>query len=117
MTPEYAKSVYRRFLTNSVAIRRYTGKAGPDRTVTEAQCRAWIRADPLRQEPLVGELKELVYHAVVLVEDLENAGFPLPLTGSDKVVFQGKEFTISFPDNATRSVGTELIAYNLRVKG
>lgn len=117
MTPEYAELVYRRFLTNSVTIRRYTGKAGPDRTVTEVECRAWIRADPLRQEPMVSDLKELVYHAVVLVEDLANAGFPLPLNGADKLVFQGKEFAVSFPDNATRSVGTELIAYNLRVKG
>lgn len=117
MNINYAKSVYRRFLTNHVTVRRYIGPAGPNRTPIDVPCRAWVRADPLRPQQMVSDVTEFVYRCIVLAEDLENAGFPLPLTTADKVVFQGKEMAVSFPDNATRTVGDTLVAYNIRVRG
>jgi hypothetical protein len=119
MTPEQGKSIHRRFLTNRAAIRRFTGPAGPNRTATDVEVHAWVkrfRAGP-GTGALVSDVMQADYAAVVLVEDLVAAGFALPITTADKLVFNGKEFAISFPDSATRTVGTELVAYNLMVKG
>jgi hypothetical protein len=115
MTPDQARSTYRRYLPDRVAIRRYSGPAGPNRTPNDTPCRARVKGDSAGV--LVGDVMQFSYHAVVLVEDLELGGFILPLTTADKLVFQGKELAISFPDNATRSVGGELIAYNVLAKG
>jgi hypothetical protein len=119
MTPEQAKSSYRRALTNRASIRRFSGPAGPNRSATDVECRAWVRrfrAGP-GTGPLVGDVMQAEFLAIVLVEDLVAAGFALPITTADKLVFNGREMAISFPDNATRTVGTELIAYNLTIKG
>jgi hypothetical protein len=114
---DYAISLHRRFLTNRVTVRRYSGAAGPNRITTDVECRAWVRADPLRPQQMVSDVTEFVYRCIVSAEDLRNAGFPLPLTTADKVVFKGKEMAVSFPDNATRTVGDTLVAYNIRVRG
>jgi hypothetical protein len=117
MNVDYAKSLHRRFLTNRVTVRRYTGPAGPNRTATDVDCRAWVRADPLRPQQMVSDVTEFVFRCIVSAEDLERGGFPLPLTTADKVIFQGREMAVSFPDNATRTVGDTLVAYNIRVRG
>lgn len=119
MTPDQARSAYRRHLKEPIAIRRFSGKAGPDRTATDTPCRGHVRAArPGTEVPaqLIGDVMEFYFAAIVLVEDLETAGFTLPLTTADKLVFRGREMAISFPDDATRSVDGELIAYNVRVK-
>jgi hypothetical protein len=117
MNIDLARSTYRRFLTNKVTVRRYNGPAGPNRTSIDVECRAWVRADPLRPQQMVSDVTEFVFRCIVLAEDLENAGFPVPLTTADKVLFKGKEMAVSFPDNATRTVGDTLVAYNIRVRG
>lgn len=116
MNPEYAKAVYRRHLTNKVVIRRYTG-SGPSRTPADVTCRASVKADNMQSNQLADNVKELTYRAVVLVEDLVAGGFALPMTTADKMVFDGKEMAISFPDRATRTVGETLLAYNVRARG
>ena len=119
MNIDLAKSIYRRSLTNQVTIRRFTGPAGPNRATTDVTCRAWIKRARAAggATTLVSDVMQFELTAVVLVEDLVAGGFPLPITTADKLVFDGKEMAISFPDKATRSVGTELLAYNLTVKG
>lgn len=114
MTPETARSMYRRFLTDTVSVRRFTG-SGPARTASDTPCRARVKG--INAGTLVGDVMQSGYTAVVLVEDLITAGFALPLTTGDKLVFHGKELAISFPDNATRAIADELIAYNLQLKG
>lgn len=119
MNLDLAKSTHRRLLTNKVTVRRYVGQAGPNRVSIDVDCRAWIkRARALGgASALVSDVMQAEFTAVVLVEDLVVAGFALPITTADKLVFNGREMAISFPDDATRSVGTELVAYNLTVKG
>jgi len=119
VSPDYAKSAYRRGLTNQVTIRRFSGPAGPNRAKVDVDCRAWIKRARAAggAATLVSDVMQYEYTAVVLVEDLVAGGLALPITTADKLVFDGREMAISFPDNATRSVGTELIAYNLTVKG
>jgi hypothetical protein len=114
---DYAKGLHARFLTNKVTVRRYVGSPGPNRTTIDADCRASIRADPLRPQQMVSDVTEFVFRCVVLAEDIEAGGIAAPLTIADKVIYQGKEMAISFPDGATRTIEGELIAYNIRVRG
>lgn len=70
-----------------------------------------------RPVELIGSTNQYDYNALVFAPDLIDGGFVLPITGSDKLVRNGKEYAISFPDNATRAEGPELVAYELKVRG
>jgi hypothetical protein len=115
ITPDQARSSYRRYLTHTVAIRRYTGPAGPNRASVDTPCRARLRG--AAAGVLVGDVMQFNFLAIILVEDLVAGGFALPITTGDKLVFGTRELAINFPDNATRSVDGELIAYVLSAKG
>jgi hypothetical protein len=115
ITAEYTRSAYRRQVTHQVAIRRYTGPAGPNRAAVDTPCHCRIRG--AGAGVLIGDVMQFNFMAIVLVEDLVAGGFTLPLTTADKFLFNGRELAINFPDNATRAVGPDLIAYVLSVKG
>jgi hypothetical protein len=119
VTPEFARSRYKVHLEDTIAIRRFTGPAGPNRTFTDTTAHAKVRADPGSPHALIGDVMQYFFLAVVSIEDLEAAGFALPITTADKVIHQGRELAISFPDKRTRSVGTGgvTVAYVLRLKG
>jgi hypothetical protein len=108
------KSLYRRTLRERVLIRRYTG-TGPGRTSVDVSCRAKIIGDS--SGVLVGDVRQFEFDAVVLAEDLATGGIALPLTPADKLVLQGREMAIMFPDNATRSDEGVLVAYQIKAKG
>ena len=78
-------------------------------------CRARLRG--AAAGVLVGDVMQFNFLAIILVEDLVAGGFALPITTGDKLVFGTRELAINFPDNATRSVDGELIAYVLSAKG
>lgn len=116
MPVELAMSLYARTLTEPVAIRRYTG-AGPNRPYNDYPTRARVNGD--RAEQLIGTNQEYNYSAILSAPDLVNAGFGLPVTNSDKLIWRGRECAIVFPDAATRSDpdGTVLLALELKIKG
>lgn len=117
MSPAQVEAVYRRGCTQQVRIRRYTGSGGgrtsTDYPASPAYARAKISGD--NAGVLVGNVLQYSYDAVVLVDDL--TGLTLPITSADTLVWSGKEYSIEFPDNATRSVNGELIAYQIKAKG
>lgn len=115
ITADQARSTYRRNLTHQVAIRRFTGPAGPNRTFADTPCRARVRG--AAAGALIGDVMTFDFLAVILVEDLVAGGFTLPITTGDKLIFGTRELAINFPDNATRAVGPDLIAYVLHAKG
>lgn len=113
-TADQTISLYRRTLREQLAIRRYSGTA-PNRTFIDTPCKGRVWGD--RPAELIGSTNQYDYNAVVFVPDLVDGGFALPITANDKLVRNGKELAISFPDNATRAEGADLIAYELKVRG
>jgi len=116
MPLQRTQSLYRRTLKDTVYIRRDSG-SGQDQTFTDYKARANVRGDGAAV--LIGDIEQYEYTAVVLVEDLVNAGLSLPVTEDDKLLLadKGKELAITFPDDATRSDEGTLVAYVLRAKG
>jgi hypothetical protein len=115
MNPATAAAVYRRRLQEPVAIRRFTGPAGPNRSAADYPARGHVKGTV--PEALVGDVMQQGAHALVLVEDLAAAGFTFPVTTGDKLVVGGKELAISFVDGWTHTVAGALRAYRLTVKG
>lgn len=111
---DQTRSLYARTLRENVAIRRFTGPATA-RVPHDYPCRGRVWGD--RPADLVGGTQQYDKRAVVFAPDLVNAGLSLPVTTADKLVHKGKELAISFPDNATRAEGDDLIAYELLVRG
>jgi hypothetical protein len=117
MTPEQARASYRRMMAvagETVLIRRYTG-TGANRPRFDAEVRA--RVTEYEPKELVGGIEQGDRKVVLLAEDLERAQFATPLRKGDKAVVRGKELNIEAPDNNTRRVQGELIAYELQVRG
>lgn len=115
MSPNLARSIYARLLRHPLAIRRYSGPAGPTRASADFACRGHIKGEGAAA--LVGDVMQNTYRAIVNAEDLATAGLALPITTADKVMLDGRELAISFVDGATDYVAGALRAYRLRVKG
>lgn len=121
MTPEQARASYRRMMAvagsgevRKVLVRRYTG-TGANRPRFDAEVRA--RVTGYQPHELVGTIVQGDRKVILLAEDLSRAQFPTPLRKGDKVVDAGKELNIEAPDDNTRRVQGELIAYELQVRG
>lgn len=117
MTPEEVKEIYRRYMDEvgeEVIIRRYFG-TGSNRNKFEVKVRA--RVVGFGPEELVGTIQQGDRKVIVLVEDLENFQFPLPLVKNDKCQVRGKELNIETPDENTRRIQGELVAYELQIRG
>jgi hypothetical protein len=117
MTPEQIKADYRAALDEVgevITIRRFTG-TGPNRPKFEVNVRA--RVTGFQPQEMIGGIQQGDRKAIVLHEDLVNAGFALPITNADFAVVQGRQHAIVAPDNATRRVAGETIAYELVIKG
>lgn len=113
-TVEQERSLYRRTLKESLVVRRYTGPAN-SRTAHDYACRGRVFGD--RPVELIGSANQYDYKAIVFAQDLVDLGFSFPITSADKLVYRGKELSITFPDMATRSAGDTTIAYELMVRG
>jgi hypothetical protein len=116
VTPDAARAMYRRRIGvgETIYIRRYTGQ-GTARPKYDAPVRARVVGyDP---KDFVGPIQQGDRRVIFLAEDLDAAQFTQPVTASDKAVVQGKELAIIAPDNSTRRLQGELIAYELQVRG
>ncbi|MCA0032760.1 hypothetical protein [Mesorhizobium sp. B263B2A] len=117
MTPTEIKTSYRRILSEvgePILIRRYTG-SGANRPRFDAPVLA--RVVGYQPHELVGTLVQGDRKLIVLVEDLIDAQFALPVVTGDKAVIRGVECNIEAADDSTRRIGTTLIAYELQVRG
>lgn len=117
MTPAQARSTYRRMMGlvgETVLIRRYTG-TGANRPRFDAEVTA--RVTEYEPKELTGTIQQGDRKLIVLAEDLMQAQFPTPIKKGDKAVVRGKELNIEAPDDNTRRIDGELIAYELQVRG
>jgi hypothetical protein len=116
MTPDAARAMYRRRIGvgEIIYIRRYTGQ-GTARPKYDAPVRA--RVVGYEPKELVGSVLQGDRRVIFLSEDLDAAQFAHPVLASDKAVVRGRELAIVAPDESTRRVQGELIAYDLTVRG
>lgn len=116
MTPAAAKASYRKAVDavgEDVKIRRYSGLGGA-RTYVEKTVKA--RVVGFAGAELVPGITQGERRLIVVAEDI-GSPITLPLTKDDLVVVRGAEMKIADPDDSTRRIGGELIAYELRVLG
>lgn len=117
MTPEEVTADYRAALAEYgeiITIRRFTG-TGPNRPKFEVDVRA--RVTGFAPNEMIAGIQQADRKAIVLHEDLVSAGLSLPITNSDFVWWQGRQYAIRVPDNATRRVSGVTIAYELQIVG
>ncbi|MPZ41307.1 MAG: hypothetical protein GEU95_25325 [Rhizobiales bacterium] len=117
MTPASVKASYRRMLDQvgePILVRRYTG-TGPNRPKADVEVRA--RVTGYEPHELIGAIQQGDRKVILLAEDLVAGGFALPITSADKVVVRGKELAIHAPDDSSRRIAGELVAYELQVRG
>lgn len=113
-TADQTRSLYARTLRENLKIRRFSGPVA-NRTPIDYACRGRVWGD--RPVELIGGMNQYDKRAVVFIPDLIQNGLSLPVTTADKLIHKGRELAISFPDNATRAEGDDLIAYELLVRG
>lgn len=94
----------------SITIRRYTAPTGDPRPKIEATVRAVVR--PVSGDELVGEIDQTYSTVITSPTGLSAL---LPLRASDKVVIQGRERNIEFPQPIYD--GDRLVRIVLTVKG
>lgn len=117
MTPASARDMYRRqiaALGEEITLRR----VNPSPTApTDKAVRA--RVSGYTPEELVGGISQADRKVILLAEDVEASGFPVPIkSGStDKLVIRGRQMMISEVDDSTVRVGSTLIAYKIRATG
>lgn len=125
MTPALARTIYRRARASegeSIKLRRYSG-SGASRTPTDYTMTALRVYRPTGDgDDLIGGLVQRDRQVIVMLEDVQASGFPLPINiTSDKVVLTREsgspELAIKDIDDDTRRVKGELIAFEMRVGG
>lgn len=117
MTPEVVKDTYRRMIDDggeAVFIRRYTG-SGTIKPKFDVQVRAKVSG--YAPDELVGGIVQGDRRVIILVQDLIDRQFAMPVLASDKAVVRGKELAIIAPDDSTRRIAGVLIAYELTARG
>jgi hypothetical protein len=70
-------------------------------------------------EELVGGITQGHRKVIVLAEDVESTGFPVPIArgGLDRVVVRGKTMMIEDVDDSTARLGGTLLAYLITASG
>lgn len=114
---------YRRMVAEAgepVWLRRYSG-TGASRTGYDYGP-VMARVTGYMPHELVGNVKQGDRKVVMMADEVEPAGFPLPFQPADKLVLRlgaldEKELNIEFADDSTRRVGGVLVAYELRAAG
>lgn len=117
MIPATVSNAYKRGFAIAgeiIKVRRYTD-VGTNRPFIEFSARA--RVQDYQAAELVGGITQGDRRVIMLAEDLATAGFPLPLTRTDKLIVRGKELAIHALDDSTRRINGELIAYDITAKG
>lgn len=116
MDAAQARRDYREMISDigeTITLRRNVASGPP----IEAQVLA--RVTGYQPKDLVGGIKQGDRRLIVLAEDVENTGFPVPFktNGSDKAVFRGHLLNIGLVDDSTRRIGGVLIAYDITATG
>lgn len=117
MSPDEIKTHYRSFMDDVgelVTIRRWYN-TGLVRTKFEAEVKARVTWESAGE--LAGAVHQGDANLIVLVDDLETAQFPLPITTNDRVVVRGRELTCYAVDANTRRVQGVLVAYEIKARG
>lgn len=107
------KAHYAAELKETIIVRRYTG-AGATRPKFDAEARG--KAWGYSGSELIGDIQQGDQRVLVLVDDLIDNGFTLPVTANDKVVVKGKEIAIVSPGQRKAPDGT-LVVYDLQARG
>jgi hypothetical protein len=113
---EEIRADYREMISEdgeTITLRRIN-QSGPP---IEATVRA--RVTGYQPKELVGGIKQGDRRVIVLAEDVETSGFPVPFKtgGTDKAVVREKALNIGVVDDSTRRVGGVLIAYDITATG
>ncbi|MGN6549754.1 MAG: hypothetical protein ACTHJ3_07665 [Pararhizobium sp.] len=116
MTPARLRAQYRRMLGaygETVTLRRTVPNGAP------IEASALARVTGYQPNELVSGIEQGDRKVILLAEDVETSGFPVPFktSGSDKIVARGTMLSIEAVDDSTRRVASVLIAYELRVRG
>jgi hypothetical protein len=106
-------AAYARELRETVKLRRFTG-AGAHRPMFEVSVRGKIWG--YAPHELVGGIIQGDRRVLVLVADLLDRQFALPLTTNEKVFAEGRELAIVNP-GVRKAPDGALIAYELQVRG
>jgi hypothetical protein len=113
MTPAAAIAAYRRQLRNgeTFVLRRLSGLGAGDYA-------ARGRVDGFTPSDFEAAIQQGTRTAIVLAEDVESSGFPLPfLEKQDRLIWAGKTLVVQSVDDATRRVAGVLIAFVLELVG
>lgn len=116
MTPSAARAMYRRQVAahgETVMLGRVVAN-GDD--IAKA---ARARVTGYKPEQLVGDIQQGDRKVIVLAEDVEATGFPVPFKtgGNDTVMIRDHLCAIVAVDDSTRRVAGTLIAYEITVRG
>lgn len=114
MNPDQARDSYNRAPLENVYIRRYT--AGRNARF-DWSCKALVRGFVPQEIVSGSSINQGDRRVILLYEDLIKEGFPLPLLPTDALIIRGKEVAINAIDDSTRRIGSELIAYDVHVRG
>lgn len=98
----------------SITLRRINTSPTPP---TDKTVRA--RVVGFTPEELVGGITQGHRKIIMLAEDVESSGFPVPIkaNSTDRVVVRGKTLMIENVDDSTRRVEGTLIAYEITASG
>jgi hypothetical protein len=117
MTPAEVRNAYSINMDavgETITLRRYTG-TGVGRVAHDTNVRA--RVSGYAERELVGTIQQGDRKIIMLVQDLEDEGFALPVTPNDKIVLRGTMIAIVTVDDSTRRIQGELIAYEIQARG
>lgn len=117
MTPAETKESYIRALNaagETIKIRRYVG-VGTSRVPTDTDVRA--RVTGYAASELTATIQQGDRRIIMLVDDLVDAGFAVPVTANDKIMLRGTMISIVSVDDSTRRIQGMLIAYEIQARG
>lgn len=118
MVDANAQAGYRRAIARTgetVTFQRISGQSGqgagatilpaPDGATVQAIVNSFQVEAPVMGVKREGAITLADRRIIVLAEDLQEAGFPLPLRKNDRVVVQGETLNIETVDLSTRGFG------------
>lgn len=115
MTADEIKSAYAETLDETVILRRYTGQ-GPTASKPRFEVSARGKSWGYTAKELVGAIQQGDRRVLVLIDDLIEKGFSLPVVGSDKVIVDGRELAIINPGLRKAPDGTPIVC-DLHTRG
>lgn len=116
MNAERVIASYRRACDRHLEVRRYTG-AGTARPQITAAVMGFVNNYQPHELVAGSGIQQGDRKAIVVVQDLIEKQFPLPLRRADKLLLDGREVNIEAVDDESRRIGDTLVAYELQIRG